>query len=70
MTFASVGPVTAVRWAVKRWRERHLSAAYQLAWEEWEASGDAALWDVTVGDCLEPEDWSAEPSHPSRTTGP
>ena len=70
MKFAWVGPVTAVRWTVKRWRERRLSDAYQFAWEEWEASGDAALWDVTVGDGLEPEDWSSEPSHPSRTTAP
>ncbi len=65
MKLASVGPVAAIRWAVKRWRERRLGHAYKLAWEEWEASGDAALWDVTVGDGLEPEDWSAE-----RAAGP
>ena len=59
-----------VRKALALLRERELGDAYQAAWEEWEASGDAALWDVTVGDGLEPEDWSAEPSHPSRTTAP
>lgn len=38
-------------------RHRRLRAQYAAAYEEWEASGEAALWDVTVGDGLEDEDW-------------
>ena len=29
-----------------------LSAAYEDAWQEWEASDEAALWDAMVGDGL------------------
>ncbi|MYI83308.1 MAG: ribbon-helix-helix protein, CopG family [Chloroflexi bacterium] len=49
-----------LRKALERLRDEELVEAYKIAWKEWEASGDAALWDVTVGDGLEPEDWSAE----------
>ena len=49
-----------LRKALERLRDDELVEAYKTAWKEWEASGDAALWDSTVGDDLEPEDWSAE----------
>ena len=65
MKLAWVGPVSAVRGAVKRWRERRLSDAYKLAWDQWVADGEEEVWDLAVGDCLEPEDWSAE-----RAAGP
>ena len=49
-----------LRKALERLRDDELVEAYKIAWNEWEASGEAALWDSTVGDGLEPEDWSAE----------
>ena len=39
-----------LRKALERLRDDELVEAYKIAWEEWEASGDAALWDLTVGD--------------------
>ena len=60
MKFAWVGPVTAVRGIVKRQRERRLSDAYKLAWDQWVEDGEEEVWDLAVGDGLEPEDWSAE----------
>ena len=59
-----------VRKALALLRERELGDAYQAAWEEWVEDGEDKLWDLTVGDGIEPEDWSSEPSHPSRTTAP
>ena len=50
---------------MKRWRERRLSDAYKLAWDQWVEDGEEEVWDLAVGDCLEPEDWSAE-----RAAGP
>jgi Arc/MetJ-type ribon-helix-helix transcriptional regulator len=44
----------AVQKAVRLLRTAELAEAYASAWEEWDASGDAALWEVTVGDGLEP----------------
>ena len=43
---------------LKALRSRRLQAQYAAAYEEWEASGEAALWEVTVGDGIEDEDWS------------
>ena len=43
---------------LKTLRSRRLQAQYAAAYEEWEASGEAALWEVTVADGLEDEDWS------------
>jgi predicted transcriptional regulator len=39
--------------AIKALRDRTLEHEYALALDEWERSGDAALWDSTVGDDLE-----------------
>ena len=39
--------------------EQSLGDAYEAAWDEW-VEGDGAVWDVTVGDGLSPEDWSSE----------
>jgi Arc/MetJ-type ribon-helix-helix transcriptional regulator len=45
----------AVQKAVRLLRSADLAAEYAAAWEEFDASGDAALWDTTVGDGIEPE---------------
>ena len=36
--------------AVRLLRAAELSSAYEAAWGEWSASGEAATWEVTVGD--------------------
>jgi hypothetical protein len=38
--------------AVWRLRPSKLGDAYELAWQEWEQSGDAELWEPTVADGL------------------
>lgn len=40
----------AIRRAVQMLRHPHLEQDYEAAWDEWESSGDAALWDSAVGD--------------------
>jgi len=45
----------AVHKAVRLLRASELGEAYLAAWEEWEASGDAALWETTIADGLEPK---------------
>jgi hypothetical protein len=40
--------------AVAMFRARRLGPAYADAWEEWERSGDAAAWEPTANDGLEP----------------
>lgn len=42
----------AIQHAVRMLNSRQLVADYTAAWDEWEASGDVALWDQTVGDGL------------------
>ena len=42
----------AVQQAIRRLQDPQLEADYAAAWQEWEASGDAELWDVTSGDGL------------------
>jgi Arc/MetJ-type ribon-helix-helix transcriptional regulator len=44
----------AVQKAVRLLRTAELGEAYAAAWEEWDASGDAALWDSTTADGLDP----------------
>ena len=44
----------AVHRAVRMLRTAELGAAYEAAWEEWDGSGDAAAWEVTTADGLEP----------------
>ncbi len=43
-----------IQQAVRLLRATELGPAYAKAWEEWEASGDADMWDSTVGDGIEP----------------
>jgi antitoxin MazE9 len=40
--------------AVRLLRATELGPAYADAWEEWQASGEAELWESTVGDGIEP----------------
>ena len=39
--------------AVRLLRATELGPAYAEAWEDWEASGDAEVWDSTVADGIE-----------------
>ena len=43
----------AVQKAVRLLRTAELRDAYAAAWEEFDSTGDAALWETTVGDGLE-----------------
>ncbi len=45
--------------AVKLLREEDLAAAYEEAFIEWEESGEAAIWDRTVGDGLKGDRYEA-----------
>ena len=40
----------ALQKAVRLLRSAELRAEYAAAWEEFDASGDATLWETTVGD--------------------
>jgi Arc/MetJ-type ribon-helix-helix transcriptional regulator len=42
----------AVQQAIRVLRLGGLTDAYEAAWDEWERSGDAELWDTTAGDGL------------------
>ena len=42
--------------AVKSLRRASLGDQYADAWAEWEASGEAEVWEAVVGDGLEPDD--------------
>ena len=39
--------------AVRLLRASELGAAYEDAWEEWEAAGEADAWDATTADGLQ-----------------
>lgn len=41
--------------AVQALRERDLESQYAEAYREWDEYGEAAAWDVTSGDGLEPQ---------------
>ncbi len=43
----------ALHQAVGLLRATQLTGAYEDAWDEWEASGDAAAWEQTLTDGLE-----------------
>jgi Arc/MetJ-type ribon-helix-helix transcriptional regulator len=43
----------AVHKAVGLLRASQLAAAYEDAFDEWTSSGEAALWDATIGDGLD-----------------
>jgi Arc/MetJ-type ribon-helix-helix transcriptional regulator len=40
----------AVHAAIDLLRRHELSAAYQIAWQEWDDSDDAEAWDTTTAD--------------------
>lgn len=40
----------AVQHAVRMLRLPHLEDDYEAAWQEWDASGEHAAWDVTAAD--------------------
>jgi Arc/MetJ-type ribon-helix-helix transcriptional regulator len=40
----------ALHRAVRLLRAAELGAAYEDAWDEWDAGDDAPLWDATAGD--------------------
>ena len=42
----------AVHRAVRLLRSAELGAAYEAAWEEWTATGDAGVWEPTAADGL------------------
>jgi Arc/MetJ-type ribon-helix-helix transcriptional regulator len=42
----------ALRRAVRLLRAAGLGGAYEGAWDEWVADGDAESWDSTIGDGL------------------
>jgi Arc/MetJ-type ribon-helix-helix transcriptional regulator len=44
----------ALQKAVRLLRAADLAAEYAAAWEEFDPRGDAALWETTVGDGIEP----------------
>ena len=44
----------AVQKAVRMLRTAELSSEYAAAWEAFDPNGDAALWETTVGDGVEP----------------
>lgn len=44
----------ALQKAVRLLRAADLAAEYAAAWEEFDPGGDAALWETTVGDGIEP----------------
>lgn len=49
-----------VRKARRRWRSRQLRAAYASLCKEW-GTEDDLLWETTVGDGLEDEEWPNAP---------
>ena len=52
----------ALHAAISVLRLADLGDQYEEAWKEFDESGDAALWDKTVGDGIEPEGpwWDAK----------
>ena len=56
---------TIARKALARWRSRRLRMAYRELWTEW-GTEDDLLWETTVGDGLEDEEWPNAPRiHPA-----
>jgi Arc/MetJ-type ribon-helix-helix transcriptional regulator len=42
----------AIQQAIRLLRASDLGDAYELAWQEWEATGEAELWESTAADGL------------------
>ena len=56
---------TIARKALARWRSRRMGRAYRELWKEW-GTEDDLLWETTVGDGLEDEEWPNAPRiHPA-----
>ena len=49
-----------VRKALELLREQVIGEMYDVAWRQWVEDGEDKIWDLAVGDGLEPEDWSSE----------
>ena len=49
-----------IRKAIERLREEELSEAYRQLWKEW-GTEDDLLWETTVGDGIEDEEWPNAP---------
>ena len=49
-----------VRKALELLREQAIGEMYDVAWRQWVEDGEDKIWDLAVGDGLEPEDWSSE----------
>ena len=49
-----------VRKALELLREQAIGEMYEIAWRQWVEDGEDKIWDLTVGDGLKAEDWSAE----------
>ena len=49
-----------IRKAIERLREEELSEAYAALWKEW-GTEDDLLWETTVGDGIEDEEWPNAP---------
>lgn len=47
----------ALEAAIRALRDKALEREYALAMDEWDASGEAEVWDVVVGDGLSNETW-------------
>lgn len=39
--------------AIRLLRSASLGHAYELAWEEWSATGEAAIWEPAVADAID-----------------
>lgn len=50
--------------AIRALRDKALEAEYRAAMAEWEATGDADVWDATAGDGLEPDRRESDPRAP------
>lgn len=44
----------ALHRAVRLLRTAELGGTYEAAWDEWNAEGEAELWEATAGDGLRP----------------
>lgn len=43
-----------IQHAIDLLRQGELADAYEAAWDEWDGSGEAGLWDVVAADGLQP----------------
>ncbi len=55
-----------VQRAIQLLRGQELSEEYAAAWDEWEATGEASLWDSTISDGFSPPDPADTPGENGR----